>query len=122
MDLLDLLFDTYAVNKISGVSALQAHTDHRLTESTDRLATLELRYERLHVVTVALWSLLKEHTGLTDGDLKKFVTQVEESDTRAHGAPGTMKCEKCGRIIKQSATRCIYCGSAVSKGNAFQGT
>ena len=40
MDLLNLLFDTYAVGKISGVSALQAHTDHRLSESTDRLATL----------------------------------------------------------------------------------
>ncbi len=122
MDLMDLLFDTYAVGKISGLGALQANTDHRVTASTDRLAALEYRYERLHVVTVALWSLLKEHTGLMDADLKRFVASVEASESKPHGAPGTMKCGKCGRIIRQSATRCVYCGSAVTSGDAFQGT
>jgi hypothetical protein len=122
VDLLDLLFDSYAAGRLSGVSALQAQTDHRLTASTDRLSDLEFRYERLHMVTTALWLLLKEHTGLTDADLKQFVAQVEASRAKAPGAHGTMQCEKCGRIIKQAATRCIYCGSAVTKGDAFQGT
>lgn len=122
LDLFDVLFAGYLQSKTSGLSALQASSDQRITGATDRLAALEYRYERMHVVTVALWALLKEHTGLTDADLKRFVQQVEQAESKNRGAAATMTCEKCHRVNRKSATRCIWCGAAVTAGDAFQGT
>ncbi len=121
-DLFDVLFAQYAAAKISGLTALQANTDQRLTSSTDRLTALEHKYERMHIVTVALWALLKERTGLTDSDLKRLVGSVEASEANAHGAAGTTACPKCSRVIRKSAMRCVWCGAAVTTGNAFHGT
>jgi len=50
MDPLDLLFDTYAVNKISGVTRFSAQRSPTYGVDRSIMATLELRYERLHVV------------------------------------------------------------------------
>ena len=121
-DVFDVMFGTYVAEKISGLSTLQANTDGRLTSSTDRLTALEHRYERMHIITVALWALLKERTGLTDGDLKRFVANVEASEAKSRGATGTMTCPKCSRIIRKSATRCVWCGASITDGDAFQGS
>ena len=121
-DLFDVLFASYFQSKTSDLTALQANSDQRITGTTDRLAALEYRYERMHVVAVALWALLKEHTGLTDGDLKRFVQQIEESESKNREASATMACEKCHRVNRKSATRCIWCGATIATGDAFQGT
>jgi hypothetical protein len=89
-DLFDVLFASYLQSKTSGLTALQSSSDQRITGATDRLAALEYRYERMHVVTVALWALLKEHTGLTDADLKRFVQQVEEAESKNRGGSATI--------------------------------
>ena len=122
LDLFDVLFAGYFQSKTSGLTALQSSSDQRITGATDRLAALEYRYERMHVVTVALWALLKEHTGLTDADLKRFVQQVEEAESKNRGGSATMTCEKCHRVNRKSATRCIWCGATITTGDAFQGT
>ena len=121
-DLFDVLFASYVQGEVAGVSALQANADQRLTGTAERLAALEHRYERMHLVTVALWALLKEHTGLTDGDLKRFLHDVEAAESKSRGASGVMPCERCSRILRKTATRCTWCGAPVTTGNAFQGT
>ncbi len=120
MDLFDIALGGALQSGIAGISALQANTDQRLTGTTERIASLEQRYERMQLVMLALWSLLKEHTGLTDADLKRFMHDAEAS--RASTGSAVMTCEKCHRIIRKSATRCVWCGAAVTSGNAFQGT
>ena len=120
-DLFDVVFGTYMTGKMAGISALQANTDQRVTGSAERLTALEHRYERMHVITVALWALLKEHTGLTDADLKRFVADVEASEAQNRGAAGTMTCPKCSRVIRKSASKCVWCGAPVTTGNAFEG-
>ncbi|MBS0380771.1 MAG: hypothetical protein JSS29_20010 [Proteobacteria bacterium] len=121
-DLFDVVFGTYVSSKVAGISALQASTDQRLTSSTERLTALEHKYERMHIVMVALWGLLKEHTSLTDADLKRFVANVEASEAQNRGAAGTMACPHCSRTVRKSATRCPWCGGAITTGDAFQGT
>jgi hypothetical protein len=116
----DLFDPVLGGSQIAGLTGLQANTDQRLTSTTERLTALEHRYERMQLVMLALWSLLKEHTGLTDADLKRFLHNAEATAN----SPGAaiMTCEHCHRIIRKSATRCIWCGAAVNTGNAFQGT
>jgi len=108
--------------QIAGLTGLQANTDTRLTGTTDRLTALEHRYERMQLVLVALWALLKAHTGLSDSDLKAYMRNVEAANSGAAGKPAVIKCENCHRIIRASATRCVWCGATVNAGNAFQGT
>jgi hypothetical protein len=98
-DMFDILFAGYVQSEIGSASALQANTDQRLTSTADRLAELEHRYERMHIVTVGLWALLKEHTGLTDSDLKRFVREVETAESKARATSGVMPCERCSRIL-----------------------
>lgn len=121
-DFIDGVFGSFSQAKIAGLSSLQANTDQRLTGTADRLSALEYRYERMHIVMVALWGLLKEHNGLTDEDLKRLVQAVEVSESKAGPSAGAMPCPHCSRMVRKSASRCPWCGSAITSGDAFQGT
>ena len=122
MDLFDFALGSSLYSQIGGLSGLQANTDQRLTGTAERLADIERRYERMQLVMLGLWALLKEHNGLTDADLKRFMQGAAVSHSDAAGNSAIMKCENCHRIIRKSATRCIWCGAKVSCGNAFEGT
>jgi hypothetical protein len=125
IDFIDI-FDVYQESKIGGLGALQADSDRRLTNTGDRLADLEQRYERMRLVTTALWQLLKSHTGLTDADLKKYIEQVDLADGVKYGkitrTKGAMDCPHCSRRVLKSATVCAWCGTKLSAGDPFQAT
>jgi hypothetical protein len=122
MDLFSAALGGSLYSEIAGLTGLQANTDQRLTNTAERLSALEHRYERMQLVMVALWSLLKEHTGLTDADLKRFMHAAEAVASDIHGNPAVMNCPHCHRIIRKSATTCVWCGGSIETGNAFQGT
>lgn len=125
MDIIDI-FDIYQEGKIAGLEALQANNSQRITSASDRLTDLEMRYERMRLVTNALWALLKEHTSLTDGDLKRFIEKVDMVDGRLDGklsrTAGGMSCPKCRRKIRKSAVVCMWCGTKQESGDPFQAT
>ena len=125
IDLLDI-FDVYQQKKLGELGALQADSNRRLTNAGDRLADLERRQERMHLVVTALWQLLKAHTALTDADLKRFVEQVDLSDGKLDGkvarTAGAMDCPECARRILKSAVRCPWCGSKLRQGDPFAST
>lgn len=120
------IFDVYQQRKIGEAGSLQADTDRRLTNTGDKLRDLEQRYERMNLVTNALWQLLKAHTGLTDADLKKYVEKVDLEDGVRDGkvarSKGAMDCPHCSRRVLKSATVCAWCGGKVSKGDPFHST
>ena len=122
MDLFDFALGGSLYSQLGGLTGLQANTDQRLTGTAERLADIERRYERMQLVMLGLWALLKEHNGLTDADLKRFMQGAAVSHSDAAGNSAIMKCDNCHRIIRKSATRCIWCGAKVSSGNAFEGT
>jgi hypothetical protein len=120
------IFDLYQEGRIGELGMQQADTDRRLLGTADKLRALELRYERMRLVSNALWQLLKEHTGLTDADLKRFVEQVDLSDGKLDGKLsrnlGAMDCPKCSRRVLKSAVVCAWCGHRQETGDAFQST
>ena len=87
---------------------------------------LEQRYERMSLVTNALWQLLKAHTGLTDADLKKYIEKVDLADGVRDGKmarnKGAMDCPKCSRRVLKSATVCAWCGEKLTSGDPFHST
>jgi hypothetical protein len=120
------LFDIYQQGKIGELSSLQADSNRRLTSADERLKALEMRYERMRLITMALWQLLKTHTGLTDTDLKAYVEKVDLADGKLDGklnrTSSAMDCPKCARRILKSATVCPWCSARLQSGNPFEAT
>lgn len=85
---------------------------------------LELRYERMKLVTAALWQLLKARNGLTDEDLKRYIEKVDLADGKLDGKidrkGSAMDCARCNRRILKSASVCPWCGHRAESGNAFE--
>jgi hypothetical protein len=125
IDFIDI-FDVYQQGKIAGLGSLQADTGRRVTNTGDKLRELEQRYERMSLVTNALWQLLKAHTGLTDADLKKYVEKVDLADGVRDGKvtrnKGAMDCPKCSRRVLKSATVCAWCSENLISGDPFHST
>jgi len=120
------IFDVYLQGKIGELGSLQADSDRRITNTGDRVRDLEQRYERMRLVTTALWQLLKAHTGLTDADLKKYIEQVDLADGIKDGKlsrnNGAQDCPQCARRILKSATVCAWCGTKLNVGDPFRAT
>jgi hypothetical protein len=125
IDFIDI-FDVSQQGKITGLESLQADTDRRVTNTGDKLRDLEQRYERMSLVTNALWQLLKAHTGLTDADLTKYVEKIDLADSVRDGRvarnKGAMDCPHCARRVLKSATVCAWCGEKLTSGDPFQAT
>ena len=125
IDFIDI-FDVYQQGKITELGSLQADTDRRVTNTGDKLRELEQRYERMSLVTNALWQLLKEHTGLSDADLKKYIEKVDLADGVRDGKiarnKGAMDCPHCSRRVLTSATVCAWCGEKLASGDPFHAT
>ena len=98
------------------------YQDGKISRSAAELRELERRHEQLKLVTMAMWTLLKEHSGLTEGDLKKYVEKVDLMDDKADGRVNTKEkcdCKQCGRTILTSSLACPYCGGNLNRKSAF---
>lgn len=98
------------------------YQDGKISRSAAELRELERRHEQLKLVTMAMWTLLKEHSGLTEGDLKKYVEKVDLMDGKADGRVNTKEkcdCKQCGRTILTSSLACPYCGGNLNRKSAF---
>jgi len=120
------LYDIYLQSRVSGVEALQAHSDKRITDTSERLRVLEQRYDRMRMVNIALWGLLKKRLNLTDDDLKSALeivdTHLGSSDGRLTPKATLVNCPHCSHPIKDGSLVCIWCGYKLRGGDAFNAT
>jgi len=81
----------------------------------------EERLDRLALVCMALWSLLKEQTNLTEEDLLERVRQIDLTDGKEDGKAKRQiaKCPQCGRTMSPRHGRCLYCGARDLDHSAF---
>lgn len=90
-----------------------------------RLAELEQRHEQLKLVTLAFWSLLRDHAGLLESDLRKYVEKIDMLDGKLDGKASIQEkvnCEGCNRLILGTSSVCAYCGTRVKRKNVFANT
>ena len=101
------------------------YQDGKISNSEARLRELEQRHEQLKLVTMAMWTLLKDHTGLMEGDLKKYIEKVDLMDGKADGKINLKEksdCRGCGRVILVTSITCPYCGDRLNKVSSFSGS
>ena len=101
------------------------YQDGKISNADARIRELEQRHEQLKLVTMAMWTLLKDHTGLMEGDLKKYIEKVDLMDGKADGKIKLKEksdCRGCGRIILVTSLVCPYCGDKLRKTSSFSGS
>lgn len=99
---------------VTDASASGSKAVHKAQETDGRL-------DRLVLVCMAMWSLLKEKTGMTEEDLLKRVQEIDLSDGQLDGKvrPPHVTCQSCGRMMSPRHLKCIYCGVPRADGSAF---
>jgi RNase P subunit RPR2 len=89
--------------------------DRKADAIDERIRELEQRHEQLKLVTLALWSLLRDRSGFSESDLRKYVEQIDLLDGKRDGkAPMSQEktiCAGCNRSLIGTSAVCVYCGT-----------
>jgi hypothetical protein len=81
-----------------------------------QVETLEFQVERLLMITEALWSMLKEKHGYSDGELINRIAMIDLKDGKLDGKVAKSEpaqCPRCSRALNRQRSVCIYCGEQV---------
>lgn len=101
----------------SGEAVTEAQNAQRdARDAKTKFELLQCDVERLHMITEALWMILKQQHGYKDEDLAKLVTDIDMRDGRLDGrvAPSEPRtCPHCGHVLGRTRPFCYYCGQPV---------
>ena len=86
-----------------------------------KLEQLQERVDKLNLVCLAMWELIREKTNLTEDDLTTRVAMIDARDGVADGkvTRRTQPCPKCQRPMSAEHRKCLYCGFAKPVETAF---
>lgn len=82
---------------------------------------LEDRLDRLSLVSMAMWSLIRDKTNLSEQDLLERVKLIDLLDGQEDGKATRIvsRCTQCDRPMHPRHKKCIYCGSEKLIESAF---
>jgi predicted nucleotide-binding protein (sugar kinase/HSP70/actin superfamily) len=108
----DFLWDFRQERRISDLESKAARAGEATTDAEYLIENFKSRIDKLVIVNMALWELLKEISDLTEEDLLKKVEEIDLSDGKLDGKvqKAVKQCPKCSRVINQKHNRCLYCG------------
>lgn len=120
---MDIFWDLYQERRIGEARSQAARGAARADAASMAVGSLEARFERMVLVNMALWSLLKETTGLTDELLAARVKEIDLEDGRKDGKiQATVEpCPKCNKTLSKKHQRCLFCGYEPEAPDVFRG-
>jgi len=120
---MDFFWDLHQDRRIGDARAQAARGEARADEANYAVSSLQARFERMVLLNMALWSLVKETTGLTDEALAARVKEIDLEDGRRDGKlQATIEpCPKCGKTLSKKHQRCLFCGYEPEDADAFRG-
>jgi len=76
---------------------------------------LEKRLDRAMLACEALWSIVREKLDVTDEQLAQRMNDLDLADgtLNSKSKKTAVACPKCGRTIKRSLPKCMYCGQQI---------
>ena len=103
--------------QFAGIRDAQRSADRargKADEATSSHESLEVRFERLALVSQAMWEILRETSGITEEQLIAKMREIDISDGKLDGRRGhtVKKCDACHRMMSPRHQKCIYCGAA----------
>lgn len=93
----------------------------KAADASSEVTKLENRLDRLHLITQALWELVRKKLALTDEDLTKLIEEIDLRDGVRNGkvAIKPITCPDCKRPASVRTDMCLYCGKQVERKNPF---
>jgi rRNA maturation endonuclease Nob1 len=74
--------------------------------------------------SLALWSLLRDHSGLMESDIKKYLEKIDLLDGKLDGKVDlkteVVECVACSRKLIDTAKVCPYCGQKNAKYRVYK--
>ena len=128
--MLDFFWDLFQQGQINNLQTSrlghlekEKAQDNKSDSLEARLQDLEQRHEQLKLITLAFWSLLRDHSGLMEADLRKYVEKIDLLDGKQDGKVTAqtekVECTGCGRTVLGTSNVCAYCGTALRRKNIF---
>lgn len=114
-----MLWDVYQHHQISQLAAkteaLKGDAERVRGHLRWDVNRLEAKIDTLALVTQAMWELLEAHTDLTEADIRKKMTEIDERDGVRDGKMGGVptRCGSCGRDAHSRVAHCMYCGHPI---------
>ena len=89
----------------------------------DRVSELEQRVDRLALLSMAMWTLLKKNAGWTEEELLQQVTALDLQDGKMDGQVqnAVIECPQCHRPVSRRHRKCLYCEYELESDGAFDG-
>ncbi len=120
---MSFLWDMAQDQRIGEVSSKASGARSQAQTAQEQTEQLESRLESLMLANAAMWSLLRERLGVTDGELIERMRQIDLLDGKADGkmSARVLECPTCKRTMSTRFRRCVYCGTPVAGGSPFPG-
>ena len=112
----DLLFGAGRSQHAAGAEEAQ-RAGRNVEHLEAELARVEERLEKMSTITLALWTLVKQNTSLTDEQLSVAVGEIEAQKQQSAQVP--LKCPQCGRAMLARDRRCLYCDYREPEGDVL---
>lgn len=120
------LWDIYQELQIRDAKAQVRSSDElhtsRAARTQDRVDRNEDRFERLLLITEAVWELASEKLGITDAELRARIHEIDVRGTgQADGRRGftIARCTSCDAAIEKGRATCLYCEAPAPTLDAF---
>ena len=117
-----LMAADFAKQRASEAEKAARKSETASAEVQREMGILEERLEKLVLVSMALWSLIEERTGLTEQDLVERVQKLDLEDGVADGkiTRQLRQCPACGRNVSRRHRKCLFCGNEDFEAGAFE--
>jgi hypothetical protein len=106
-----------------GATRAAASAKSAARQAQDAASDLEERLDKLSLICMAMWELIRQKTDLGETDL---LAKVQELDLRDGAPDGKLtrrvaKCPHCDRTMSPRHQKCLYCGYEKLVGSVFEG-
>ncbi|MCO6455703.1 MAG: hypothetical protein J5I93_10450 [Pirellulaceae bacterium] len=119
-----MFWELYQQNQIAGVRNAVTRTEVKNEQLRDQVRILEDKLDCLALTCQAMWEILRERGGLNGEDLNQKVQEIDlrdgKLDNRLNRSEDQRACPQCSRLLHRRHLKCLYCGFAAGKENAFQ--
>ena len=116
-----MLWGLHQSRQISAAQADASRATSRAGAADRNVEALIDRLDKLTLVNMAVWSLVREQLELTEEQLAERVREIDLADGVEDGKvpPQVAKCPQCGRVMSPRHGRCLYCGGQKLDVTAF---
>lgn len=117
----EFVWNLHQDNRIAGAQIDATNAKHDVRWCKRRIEELEFSLDRLTLASQALWELVRDRAGITEEELLAKIHEIDLRDgvEDQRITPHPSKCAGCGRPLSAKKSRCVYCGTNVSKPQAF---